>query len=1240
MKYKFSLITIAFLAFNLNAAGVKDCDSTKPDKCDINILEQNQTITNQSVRLTGTHNINSINVSGTLGANNTYNHEFDHSANSKINTLTAKDIYISQWARLEVLNATLDNSKFNHGYFYGNTKFENLTLKNNSTYINTHGNDDKITNLKVENGATINAEKGHLHINNILSSDNLVVNITTGGSTITNIAQSAGIAPIFNLSGGELNFKNNGVINQANINHTNGKLNVNGSTLNNTSVNTSGGSINITNAKINNGNIDIKDTAGYLTLEGNIDFNGTNISKQSPNMGSHNIVVKNNSVVNFNDANLSNLSINANSVSDKASYVNVKGGNLTNTSIGTVKSKINGKEVLLGMSHLTLDGVNIDNSALSADKNIIAEHLAIKNIDGTTKNIKANISVDKDLLIDNAVLDANTNILSGETIATNSTINGVIVADTLKSNQTNFIGKVHTGDIVSTNSTFQNAIVTGDINDSGSSFNGTVSAVSVNAQGSTFANTVDALSVNANGATFKQDVNINCTNQAGFTCTPSIVKDTKFETSLTLGGNTNITLDNSSSVNNLTLGVGTTVAVNGASAITGTINNDGVIKLNNGTISEAITGSGDLYTFKVTYDKAVESSDVKGSNSTFNNTVKATENMVVDNATFNNTVTVANATNNANLYAYQGNEFKADVIADNAFLRYDSSKDSSKGNQITIDTSLTANNNLNINDITVKAKELKSDLANISNSTINSKLTGKNDASMTVYASGALSGEYSISNSDITGGIRVKDLKISGSKIKSQVIVDTLEATNNTFYVFGGGTNTSFYDYYSGAIIVKKGAIGSGNTIQLSNTNLGLLTQGFVPIAIVKDDSYVAPPVAGPITMALNTTATGGGSISKDFFRVAYKTKIAEYELADQFLTYQEKDGKYVWSVGVAGNNKVDIADVDAIINGTNTASIATGINDAGVDYSKIIVDIGNMFNFNGFDDTAINSAKFIIASPEYLARTKLNIPYNRYQVFKSNKTDNGVWMNNKNGYSKYKNSSIRYSDINIGADKVTTVNNNISLMLGLAANIGLSSTSGDVISEATSKGIGLYAMSMLSNGAFFGIEAFYHNIDTSYEAQSLGINTDKRHNVYTASLQVGQRFGEDFYIEPSLKYDMTTYKPNTINGDGVSIEGDRQTIHTLGVNVQAGMNIADKLDSYIGIGYAKELTNKQDLHIQDSVRPHTIAGDKGDESIRANLGLNYNITKNATINADFGYNKYSNDGKEYKTNIGFAYRF
>lgn len=892
MKYKFSLIAIALLTLNLNAAGIDNCVDNI--ECNISSLDKNTILNNKNIVISGGNHIlsNIIGTNSSLKITNkatssianieltstTLGNKLELSGNHAITNLNIKNMDMETWGIANIKNAIFDTANFHHADFWGDTKFENITLKNNSTYRHEWGNNDIITNLKVENGAIINIDKGHLHINNILSSDNLVLNITLGGSTITNIS-NVGTPPTFNLSGGELNFKNNGVINQAKIIATGGNLNINGSTLNNVElnkqggnanvlnatlndilINTSGGAINIANSKVNNGNIDMKDTAGYLTLEGSVDFNGTNITKQSPNMGSHNVVVKNNSVINFNDANLSNLSINANSVNDKASYVNIKAGNLTNTSIGTVKSKINGKEVLLGMSHLTLDNVNIDNSALSTDKNIIAEHLTIKNIDGTTKNIKANISVDKDLFIDNAVLDTNTNILSGETTAKNSIIKGTITADAIKSNQSTFVGEVNTGEITSTNSTFQNAIVTGDINDIGSNFNGTVNAISINAQGSTFTNTVDTLSVNANGATFKQNVNINCTNQAGFTCTPSVVKNTNFETSLTLGGNTNITLDNSSSVNNLTLGAGTTVAVNGASAITGTINNDGVIKLNNGTISEAITGSGDLYTFKVTYDKAVESSDVKGSNSTFNNTVKATDNMVVDNATFNNTVTVANATNNANLYAYQGNEFKADVVADNAFLRYDSSKDSSKGNQITIDTSLTANNNLNINDITVKAKELKSDLANISNSTINSKLTGKNDISMTVYASGALSGEYSISNSDITGGIRVKDLKISGSKIKSQVIVDTLEATNNTFYVFGGGTNTSFYDYYSGAIIAKKGAIGSGNTIQLSNTNLGLLTQGFVPIAIVKDDSYVAPPVTGPITMALNTTATGGGA--------------------------------------------------------------------------------------------------------------------------------------------------------------------------------------------------------------------------------------------------------------------------------------------------------------------------------------------------------------------------------------------
>lgn len=1294
MKYKLSLVAISLLAISLGAKTIDDCTGADNVFCTgVNELSDGQTIT-RAVKVSGTHNLGSLNLENIP---NGVGFEFN-SSNSTINVLNATNSNVSNWySRLNVGNGIFANSAYD--VTAGNTNFTNLTLKDNSSYSNSFGNNNKITNLTVENGAIVNAKAGKLYIDNILETNNFQANITAGQLIVVNVQASStsSTQPIFNVKGdahyGDLYFVDGGVINKVTVNETGGRFNAINTTLNNVTANISGGTTKIENTKANATGFDVKGgslnitnnsiltdtnintTTGttnienatlnkgvitanggdgqYVKLDGNVVMNGTEITRtNSSRHGSHNIIVNDNANVSLVDTKLSNLSINAYGINNKVNRLNIKGGSLTNTSIGTVVSN----KRYLGMSHLVLDGVNVDNSAISTTSpNIISEYLDIKNVDGMTNNIKANIYVEKDLLIENSTIDITSNIMSGETIANKSTINGKITADTLHSNGSIFSGDINAGEIRSIGSTFKEDIITGDIFDNGSTFNLTVNAVNINSVGSTFSNTVDALVLNANNSNFK-DVNINCTETADFKCS-SVLNGSNVGGTLTLNNDAKLLLDKGSSVTNLTLSTQNNyVAINGDSKVTGAISNEGVIEVFKGTVSNNITGKGDLITHGATYAGDVNLSDVIGSGSTFDKTVTANNSIKVDNGTFNGVVKVEDTTNkNATLYAYQGNTFKADVTADNAILSYDATKDVSKGKKITIDTSLTTNNALTIKDLTVTAKALKSDNANISNATISSKLINKDaNADIKVYQSGALSGVYTITNSDITGGVRVDELNISGSQIKSQVAVNTLNATNNTFYVFGGGLDTSFYDHYSGAIIVRKGAVGSGNTIQLSNTNLGLLTKGYVPIAIVKDEAVAnastTPPANGgangssggasPITSIANPSKVAGGGIGKDFFKVAYKTKIADYELADQFLTYQEKDGRYVWSVGVAGNNMVDVASVDNIVDGIDATNIANGSKETTkVDYTKIIVDIGDMFNFKGFDQTAVESAKFIVASPEYLARTKLDIPYNRYKVFKSNHKDNGIWMNNKNGYNKYTSSSIHHTDINIGADKVTEISNS-SLMLGLAINLSSSNTKGNVISDATSKGIGIYAMNKFDNNAFVGLETFYHNIDTTYEAKSLGVNTSKHHNVYTASVIAGQRFGEKVYVEPSLKYDMITYKPSKINGEGISIEGDRQIIHTLGVNVEVGTNVANQLDAYAALGYAKELTDKEDLYIKDEVRPHTVKGEKGDDSIRANLGLNYNISPKATLNADFGYNKYSNQGKEYKTNVGFAYRF
>ena len=918
MKYKLSLVAISLLAMSLGAKTIDDCTAANNSFCTgVDTLIDGQTIS-RAVKVAGTHNLGSLNLNDIPNAiPSEHGFEFGSAGSYTINILNVTNSNVLNYkSRLNVENGVFANSAYN--VTAGSTNFTNLTLKDNSVYTNGFGDNNRITNLTVENGATINASAGNIYIDNILETNKLSANITAGSLTITNIQASSApnISPIFNVSGANLKFLN-GTVNDVTVNATNGTFVANNATLNNVTANISGGTTNIENTKVNTTGFDVKggslnitnnsiltdtninitggkaniinstinkgkitadiDGNDYITLKGNVVMNGTEIIKTTANHTKHNIIVDDNANVSLTDAKLSNLSINAFGISNKVNRLNIKGGSLTNTSIGTVTSS--GR--YLGMSHLVLDGVNVDNSAISATSpNIVSEYLDIKNINGVANNIKANIYVEKDLLIENATIDATSSINSGETIAKNSTVNGKVTADILHSNGSTFSGDIITGEIHSINSTFKEDIITGDIFDNGSTFNLTVNAVNINSIGSTFSNTVDTLVLNASNAKF-QVVNINCTEALDFKCS-SVMNGSSVSGTLTLNNDAKLLLDKGSSVANLTLSSNKNyVAINGDSSVIGIINNEGVIEVFKGTVSNNITGTGDLITHGAIYTGNVNLSDIKGSGSTFNSAVKATDSMEVDNGVFKGIVTVGGTTtSNATLYAYQGNEFQADVTADNAILSYNINKDISKGKKITFGTNLTAKNDLTIKDLEIKAIDLKASTANISNATITStalksdnttitnskiesKLVSQNDLATDIYSNSVLSGKYTIKGSeitrtDVTGGIRVNELDISDSQVKSQVVVNTLKATNNTFYVFGGGEKTNFYDNYSGAIIVKESAIGSGNTIQLSNTNLGELTGGYVPIAIINEKNFTPPPSGNaPITKAVDSS-TGG----------------------------------------------------------------------------------------------------------------------------------------------------------------------------------------------------------------------------------------------------------------------------------------------------------------------------------------------------------------------------------------------
>ncbi|ULO00750.1 hypothetical protein AVANS_0091 [Campylobacter sp. RM5004] len=842
------------------------------------------------------------------------------------------------------------------------------------------------------------------------------------------------------------------------------------------------------------------------------------------------------------------------------------------------------------------------------------------------------------------------NVSAKEIIANDKAIfSGVVTAsDTITANTgANFTSEVNSNILIANNGSVFDTASKVNVKDSiianaGSSFKGSVATDFLAAEkGAEFIGTTDVRQLYANGSVFGGKVSINCEDPAvcGSVISGSTFSDLELKNNtqaiidsgskvanLTLSDNTMAKLDNNSNIGNLTLtNQANKVLIEGGSQITGTIENHGEIYVNNGTISSVITGTGDLFTNQVTYEKDVSLSDIRNSsNATYKGDTKVSNNAEVDNSTFNGMLNVDNK-----LTAYQGNKFNI-VKANSADFLYDANKGASKditANDINVTTGLVIDN------INVTSNKISANIATIKNSAnVSSLLTGASDAATKVYDANITKGNtYNVDNSTIKGGIRADKLNTSKSSIHGQVATNTLNATNTTFYIYGNGfgEDDSLYKGYSGAIIAREGAIGGGNRIQLANTNLSNLTQGFVPVAIIKQST----PTGGVVTAA--TTS----SIGEDFFKVTYKSKLAMYELVDKYKHFSDINGSYVWSVGVSGEDLVNNTNIDSVISGADSTNIANGANN-NYNLTSLEVEVGDMFKPTEFDKEAIDTAKFILTSPDYIIRTKNNTLSKRFRALKDYKLGNGFWLDNQMGYAKYEYNAIRYKNMSVGIDKTHEFNNS-DLTLGLAASVGRAETKGNLSSDADSKGFGIYALNKFNNNVFIGANAFYHNIASSYEAKMLDVKANKSHNVYEASIESGVRFGDKVYFEPSLKYHLTSYKPTAINQEGLVLKGDSQLKHELGVALEGGFKVPNVFDAYLAVGLSKELNHKPDLIFIDELKiQNKVDGSKGDTSVGINFGVDYKLSPNASFNIDLGSNLYTNSDKELKGNIGFSYKF
>ncbi|MBZ7979443.1 hypothetical protein AVBRAN12642_02220 [Campylobacter sp. RM12642] len=1136
-----------------------------------------------------------------------------------------------------------------------------LTAKNNSSFANVTANTITSTN-SVFNGTTtatdsITANSGSKFVGNV----NATNKITSNGATFDGLVNTKDLESsknsIFNnnitasnsITSSDTTFK--AIVNTATLNANSNSIFDTTSIVNATDINAVGSTFNGSIVKNNSITADSStfanaiDTA-TLTAKNNSSFANvtanTITSTNSIFSGSVNASNSINSTGSTFKAlvNTSSLTTDANSVFSATSKVNVEKLTANSTNFqGLVDINCKNTDCTSSLNNSKFNELSVTNATIS--DTFTAHKL--------TANDKA--TFEKDIKSD--FITANSgSVFNGTTTATDSiianggsTFNGFVSANNITSEKSVFNKEVNVKDTLKSNNSTFNSIVNANtieaVLDTTFSKDSKVNANTINTSKSIFDGEVVVSNLNALNTKFNGATTIDCKDN---TNCKSDIKASYFN-DLTLKNNAKITLDEGSSANNLTLLDDTTyLALNGKSQITGDIKNEGIIEIVDGTISSKITGNGDLISNKVVYTNDVELSDIKGSGGKFGGITTTTNDVSVDNTTFEKDLNVGKT-----LYANQGNQFSGKVSATDAIFSLDTSKSMEKGNVITAnqvditkdlnikDLNVTAenikSNSARITNSTINSSNINSNLVNIANSTINSKLLGKDDSSSNVYDANIQkdSGTYTTKQSELNGGVRVDKLDTTNTHIKGQVAVNTLVANNSKFYIYGGGIDTSFHDIYSGAIIVREAISGANNTIQLANTNLTMLKdkEGFIPIAIVNNT-----------TNSQRSDANSQSGISKDFFKVTYQTKVANYELADRFTHFNPNaKGNAIWSIGIKGDDLIDESNVDSVISGQDLGNIANGANSNNVNTSSLEVVLGDMFDLIDFDKDAVGTANFILTSPDYIANTKNNTLNNRLRLVKNQKVGNGFWLDNQMGYNKYEYSSIRYKNFNVGADKTNELSNS-NLTLGVAASFGTAETKGNVDANSDSKGIGLYAMNVFNNGVFIGANAFYHNISSSYEADKLGIKADKNHNVYTASFESGVRFGDKYYFEPSLRYDLTSYKPTAISTNGLSISGDSQLKHTLSAKLEGGVSMLDSLDGFLSVALSKELTKKPDMLLIDEVKENIIEGKKGDTSVNLNFGVDYKINPNASFNINLGSNLYTNSDKELKGSLGFSYKF
>lgn len=847
--------------------------------------------------------------------------------------------------------------------------------------------------------------------------------------------------------------------------------------------------------------------------------------------------------------------------------------------------------------------INNQTSSFNANNINIVNGLGINN----SSNIQGNFKVGNDFHINNSTILGNIEEVKNLSL-TNSTLTGDINATSNNLNLTN--SNIITDKLVSVSNDI--TITNTDKQTINTNFSAGNNFTSTNTE---FSGNITANSLLSDeNSTFKGEVTANSIKAVG-----SI-----FEQTLTITGNSkNNILDNATLMQGINVdSKEASISIVNGSNIQGAINNEGTITVDkNSTISNKVNGSGKLNTDSTTYNENVSMGSIEGSGNTFIKDVEVTNKdsiLNIGDNTFGGNIKVENGT----IMADSSFNLK-DLTASNINIKNEdaNTKDKISTNNVSV------SDKLFIENIDIKANQISAKEAEISNSNVTSTvfLKGNNDTATSVYDKATItSGNYTIENSAIKGGIRVNELKVSNSKIIGQLAVNTLNASNSTFYITGGGYNTSLYQHFSGAIVAKEGASGFGNTINISNTNLGKLVNGYVPIAIINNKI--------PDATRADVIAASPRIVNEDFFKVTYTTSLSTIFLSPSIVHYNKIDTsegiKEIWSVGLAGK-ELNEDEVMNIISGKGNADYST-TQAVDKNYKDYIMS-------EVFDDATKDELDSIIYNPYFVAKQTADILNDRFTYLRTSSKNHGFWVDNNYSYNLFKNTKLRNKSTSLGIDRNIELDN-LSVSYGVFTDFSRLSLDSSTSAKVNTKAVGVYASANFYNGTFVDYSLAYASLKNKIDANKIGFNNTYYTNLWQANIGVGHRLGNENYIEPNIKLSATKLQKHTIKTDKVEITANQGALVSLNAGVKAGVSFNKNFSLNTELAYYNDL-NKTPKAKVVSMLDNEIDGIR-DYGINAKLGLTVKPNDKLDINASFTKQISLIKDSGYKANLGFTYKF